>query len=262
MSGVGKTYQSVNLGKQGWYHYSTDYRIGSAYMKKAIEESVLKDIVLTPALQPLFDNQNIRVCSALTIEDLSPLSNFIGKLGNPELGGINFPEFLRRQQLHYHSEVQATLDAKQFAEHAKQQNYTGFINDASGSLCEIVDSGIFEKMQQYTLILHIKSSQEDKTELIERAQAYPKPMYFNKEFLEEQIQIFMHERNHEYVALIDPYAFAQWILPKLVYHRAELYQSLADNYGYTVTSQSMKAVRTQHDFINLIAQTIEQSPCL
>ena len=54
MSGLGKTHLSNMLRAAGdWFHYSIDYRIGTAYMGEHIEDNLLREAIKTPFLAPL-----------------------------------------------------------------------------------------------------------------------------------------------------------------------------------------------------------------
>ena len=46
----------------------------------------------------------------MTPSPLSPISTFLGKIGNRDLGGLSVDEFKRRQRLHRDAEVAAMAD--------------------------------------------------------------------------------------------------------------------------------------------------------
>ena len=58
---------------------------------------------------------------------------------------------------------------------------------------------------------------------------------------------------------IDPDRFVRWIFPKLVEHRRPLYQALADRHGYTVDSREVERVRDEADFLDLVADALNDS---
>jgi len=45
----------------------------------------------------------------ITVDNLHPVSSFLGKLGNPERGGLGLAEFKRRQELHRRAEIAAMV---------------------------------------------------------------------------------------------------------------------------------------------------------
>ena len=63
-----------------------------------------------PFLLDLLRSDSIHIGNNLSVDHLKPVSAFLGKLGNPELGGLSLPEFKRRQRLHHQAEVAAMMD--------------------------------------------------------------------------------------------------------------------------------------------------------
>ena len=141
MSGVGKTTLAKVLRQtRDWFHYSIDYRIGTKYLGEEIVDNFKKEAMRNPTLREHLLNGSIYISSNLTFENLSPLSSFLGKPGNPQLGGIPFSEYIKRQNLHQLAEINATTDIELFSKKAAEiYGYKHFIADTSGSLCEIVD---------------------------------------------------------------------------------------------------------------------------
>ncbi len=256
MSGVGKSHLSQILAKDNWFHYSADYRIGSTYLKDAIEDNLNKQACLNPLLAPFIASGSIRMHSHLSINDLSPSSHFIGCLGNPETGGILFKEFIRRQRLHREAEIKTTYDAIDFYKAMQtQQQVPGFINDAGGSLCEIADSGAIQALvDNGGIILYIRANQAIQQTIIQRAKDCPKPLYFNEAFLTEQVEIFKDIHGLSYSAEFDPAAFSCWIFPKLIAYRQLLYEELAAKYAITIEAETINSIRDSHDFLEILQQ--------
>ena len=50
--------------------------------------------------------------------------------------------------------------------------------------------------------------------------------------------------------------FVRWVFPELLAHRKPLYQSIANRYGYTVEASAIDSVRTEADFLQLVAGAI------
>jgi hypothetical protein len=257
MSGVGKTYLSNILMKADWFHYSGDYRIGTRYLDESILDNIKQQAMQVPFLRDLLRTDSIYICNNITVNNLQPVSSFLGKLGNPEQGGLPLDEFKRRQHLHREAEIAAMKDIPEFVRKAKEiYGYRHFINDVGGSICELDDDEVTRILTEHTLILYIKASKEDEEELIRRSETDPKPLYYREEFLDEQLAIYKKEKDVDYVALIDPDDFVRWIFPKLFYARIPRYEAIADQHGYTVTTRELYQVRDEKDFLELLAVAV------
>ena len=257
MSGVGKTYLSNILRDSKWFHYSGDYRIGTHYLNESILDNITEQAMQVPFLRDLLRSDSIYIRNNITVDHLKPVSTFIGKLGNPELGGMSLTEFKRRQHLHYDAEVAAMKDVPNFIKKSQTiYGYNKFINDAGGSVCELDSPEVLKVLEKNTIIIYIKASQEDEHRLIERAKTSPKPLYYRDDFLNEQLAIYMHEKELSYVAMIDPDDFVTWIFPKLFYSRIPRYEAIANKYGYTIKTEDLYQVKTEADFIALVEKAI------
>ena len=257
MSGVGKTRLSNILRERNWFHYSGDYRIGTRYLDEPILDNIKKEVMQIPFLRDLLRSDSIQITNNLSVDDLKPVSTFLGKLGNPELGGLGLKEFKRRQALHHEAELATMRDVPDFIRKAHDiYGYDHFINDAGGSLCELDDDEAIELLAEHTLILYIKATKDNEKELIHRAEVNPKPLYYREEFLDEQLSVYMKERDLEYVALIDPDDFVRWVFPRLFYTRIPRYEAIADQYGYTVTSDELLKVSNEDEFLKLIEKKL------
>ena len=253
MSGVGKTYLSHILMKANWFHYSGDYRIGTRYLDEPILDNIKQQAMQVPFLRDLLRSDSIYICNNITVNNLQPVSSFLGKLGNPELGGLPLDEFKRRQHLHRDAEIAAMKDVPEFIHKAREiYGYEHFINDVGGSICELDDAETTRILTEHTMILYIKASKEDEKELIRRAEFDPKPLYYREEFLDEQLAVYKQEKNIDYVAMIDPDDFVRWIFPKLFYARIPRYEAIANEHGYTVTTKELYQVRDEKDFLDLL----------
>jgi len=115
MSGLGKTYLSDLLREGGdWFHYSVDYRIGTHYMGEYIVDNFKKEAMKVPFLAEHLLSDSIYIASNITFENLSPLSRYLGKPGDPSKGGISFADYMERQAQHCEAEISATQDAVKF----------------------------------------------------------------------------------------------------------------------------------------------------
>ena len=259
MSGVGKTYLSNILMKDKWFHYSGDYRIGTRYLDEPILDNIKQQAMQVPFLRHLLRSDSIYICNNITVENLTPVSSFLGKLGNPEHGGLTLDEFKHRQELHRQAEINAMLDVPEFINKAQEiYGYNHFINDAGGSVCELDDQKVLDVLQEHTLILYIQATKEDEKSLIHRAELDPKPLYYREEFLNEKLTEYLKEQEQEFVAMIEPDDFVRWIFPRLFASRIPRYESIAAKYGYTVTTEELVKVTDQASFLSLVETAISR----
>ena len=259
MSGVGKSYLSAKLRGRNWFHYSGDYRIGTRYLNEHIVDMIKHQAIKIPFLKELLRNDWIYIKNNIRVNDLGPVLSFVGKLGNPELGGVELGEFIERQAIYRQAEVDAMYDIPHFIEKAQEiYGYPHFVNDVGGSLCELDEPGVMDILVENTLILYIQVTDASQEEvLIERAVSDPKPLYYRPEFLQQHLQIYFEETGLEYAAQIDPDEFARWIFPRLFHSRLPRYDKIAQ-LGYTVTSEEVDQVHSDDDFLQLLEIAIER----
>lgn len=257
MSGVGKTYLSAMLRRSDWFHYSGDYRIGTRYLDEPILDLIKSHAMRDPFLRDLLRRDWITIRNVIKINDLGPVLSFIGKLGNPELGGLPLAEFSRRQALYREAEIAAMLDVPEFVRKAQEiYSYPHLVNDVGGSLCELDEPRVIELLARHSLILYIRVPEADEIKLIQRAQADPKPLYYRADFLNVAIADYLAERELSYVAEIEPDDFTRWVFPRLFHSRVPRYEAIARPHGYTVSSEDVAKVRDEQDFRSLIESAI------
>ncbi len=259
MSGVGKTHLSNMLRREDWFHYSGDYRIGTRYLSEPILDNIKAQAMQIPFLRTLLRGDSIQIINNITVDNLHPVSSFLGKLGNPEQGGLSLTEFKRRQALHHAAEIQAMLDVPDFIRKAESLfGYRHFINDAGGSVSELESSEVLETLAQHTLILYIEATEADQQHLIARAEREPKPLYYREAFLDERLSHYMAQQDIEYVAQIDPDDFVRWVFPYLFRARLPRYAAIAKTYGYSMLSSEVAQVKTGADFDALVELALER----
>ncbi|AHE97135.1 hypothetical protein [Thioalkalivibrio paradoxus] len=259
MSGVGKTYLSNMLRREDWFHYSGDYRIGTRYLSEPILDNIKAQAMQVRFLRDLLRADSIQIINNITVDNLHPVSSFLGKLGNPERGGLSLTEFKRRQTLHHAAEVQAMLDVPDFIQKAQILfDYPHFINDAGGSVSELDSPEVLETLTRHTVILYIRATEENRRELIARAERDPKPLYYREPFLDEQLTQYMSRHDLEYVAQIDPDDFVRWVFPRLLEARLPRYEAIARDHGYTVLSSEVAQVRSASDFDDLVQLALDR----
>lgn len=259
MSGAGKTTLANKLSKKKWFHYSGDYRIGTKYLGEPILDNIKKQAMEVPFLKDLLLSDSIYICNNVSVDNLAPVSSFLGKIGNPKLGGLTLDEFKRRQTLHHQAEVAAMYDVSDFIYKAENiYGYKHFLNDAGGSICELENDKVLEYLARHTLIIYIKTSTELNETIIQRAKISPKPLYYRESFLDARLAEFMQENNYADTDAIPPDDFVSWVFPKLFKSRLPRYQKIADTYGYTLNASEVALVKNDQDFIQLIATAIAQ----
>ena len=261
MSGVGKTTLAAGLPRERWFHYSGDYRIGTRYLSEAINDGLKKQAMRVPALAELLRTDSIYIHHNITVDNLAPMSDFLGMLGKPEAGGLSVGEFKRRQALHLRAEINAMYDVREFIHKAEDiYAYRHFLNDAGGSLCELDDEALFEQLAEDTLIVYLRAPDEMVEALLARAQSHPKPLYYQPQFLDHSLADFLAERGLDSAAQIDPPEFVRWVFPRLVAHRLPRYQRIADRWGVSIDARQLARVEGEEDFIELICAALQAAP--
>ena len=258
MSGAGKTTLANKLPKEKWFHYSGDYRIGTQYLDEPILDNIKRQAMDVPFLRDLLLSDSIYIHNNVTVNNLAPVSSFLGKIGDLQAGGLTLEEFKRRQALHLQAEIAAMKDVPAFIHKAEDiYGYKHYLNDAGGSVCELDCPEVLETLARYTLIIYLKIPADMEQTIIDRAISDPKPMYYREAFLDEKLEQFMRKHNYDDTDKIPPDDFVRWVFPKLFHSRLPRYQAIADQYGYTVDAGEAAKISNEDDFIQLLAQTID-----
>ena len=261
MSGLGKTYISNMLRANGdWFHYSIDYRIGTRYMGELISDSYKLAAMKTPYLGELLKSDSIYIESNITFDNLTPLSNYLGKPGNIELGGIPITEYEKRQEQHRKAEIAALLDTGYFVSRSKEiYQYENFICDSGGSICEVVNpedpnDPVMKHLSQNTLLVWIKGSEAHTEALIDRFDKNPKPMCYEKSFLATKWEEFINLKNIN-ANKVDPNEFIRWTYSKALSHRQPRYEKMS-KWGITVKAKDIEKVKNTNQFNSLLENTL------
>ena len=264
MSGLGKTYISNLLREDGdWFHYSIDYRIGTRYMGEFISDSYKLAAMKTPYLSELLKSDSIYIDSNITFNNLAPLSNYLGKPGNVELGGIPMAEYEKRQKQHRKAEIAALLDTGYFAKRSQEiYQYRNFICDSGGSICEVVDpydpnDPVMNHLSENTLLVWIKGSEAHTEALINRFDKNPKPMCYEESFLAIMWEEFIKLKNIREND-VDPNEFIRWTYSKALSHRQPRYKKMSE-WGITVKAEDIEKVKNTKQFSLLIENTLANS---
>jgi len=260
MSGVGKTTLANHLPKGDWFHYSGDYRIGTKYLEEPILDNVKRKAMQVEFLRDLLRSDSIYIGSNITVNNLEPISTFLGKVGDPDKGGLPLEEFLRRQRLHRDAEIQAMKDVVDFIQKARDiYGYSHFVNDAGGSVCELDDEQAMAVLVENTVLLYLKPDAHMEQELVRRAISNPKPLYYREDFFKARLRRFLAEQGLGGPEQMDPDRFVQWIFPELIAHRKPRYEAIASAHGYNVDATQIGQLRDQQDFMDLITDAIDRS---
>jgi hypothetical protein len=257
MSGAGKTTLANKLPKDKWFHYSGDYRIGTKYLDEPILDNIKKQAMAVPFLRQLLLSDSIYIRNNVTVNNLAPVSSFLGKLGASSLGGLSLTEFKRRQKLHHQAEIAAMNDVPDFIKKAEEiYGYKNFLNDAGGSVCELDSPDVLKTLAECSLIIYLKIPPVLEQTIIDRAKSDPKPLYYRDAFLDEHLTQFMLAKKYQSADEIPPDEFVTWVFPYLFKSRLPRYQAIADQYGYTVDANDVADVTGEADFIQVIADAL------
>lgn len=237
MSGVGKTYLSTMLAGQGWYHYSCDYEIGTRFLGGEIEET-------------------LGMPNRVSAQDLSQLSTYIGRLGDPAKGGLSLYEFKRRQNQYFNAECQSLVRLPARVSKAHSDSFTHVVNDSTGSMCEIDDQILLDMVDENSLIVYIKASAQEEKAVLERARTYPKPLFYSPERFEYWLDEYLQDHGLAGAGAeaIEPDDFSRWAFPRLFENRLPKYQFIADKYGVTIPSEAFRGVASEDEFLGVIVK--------
>jgi len=224
MSGVGKTYFSMKLAEWGWGHYSCDVEIG-------------KDL--------------LGLDREMKAADISALNDFLGLPGDEAKGGLPLQEYKRRQRLYKNAEIVSLmrLGRKTREAHSNCQN---FVNDSTGSLCEITNDDVIDFVGKHTKVVYIRGSGAQEEALLQRAKDYPKPIYYPPALFDGWVEEYCTHAGATDSTQMDPVEFSRWVFPRLLKARLPKYQAIADKYGVTIESADLEKVDSQSDFLKLI----------
>ncbi|MEL7282106.1 MAG: ATPase [Pseudomonadota bacterium] len=263
MSGLGKTHLSNMLRAGGdWFHYSIDYRIGTRYMGEFITDNAKAEAMKVPFLRELLMTDSIYIGSNITFNNLSPVSTYLGKPGDPAKGGMDLEEYRRRQDQFRHAEESALSDTAYFIDRAARlYGYPNFICDTGGSICEWVDGDdpddpLLTELSAHCLLIHIEGTKAHTQELIRRFDRAPKPMCYQPEFLNQAWMDYLAETG-DVEDKVDPDSFIRWTYARALAHRKPRYEAMM-KWGVSVTADDVAMIETPHDFETLIATALER----
>ncbi|MDO5604433.1 MAG: ATPase [Paracoccus sp. (in: a-proteobacteria)] len=263
MSGLGKTYLSSMLrASNTWFHYSVDYRIGTRYMGELIADNFKREAMKVPFLRELLLSDSVYIASNITFDNLSPLSTYLGKPGSVTRGGLEFDDYMRRQNEHRAAEIAAMLDTGHFIDRAHDiYGLPHFVCDTSGSICEVVEPDapgdpVLAALERELLMVWIRGSDAHTAELVRRFDRAPKPMYYQPAFLDRAWTEYRMEKGLR-GDQVDPDAFIRWTYARALAHRQPRYEAMARR-GITILAEEVADIRTPAEFDALIARAIDR----
>jgi hypothetical protein len=263
MSGLGKTRASSLLRASGqWFHYSIDYRIGTRYMGEHIADNFKREAMKNPFLAELLRTDSVYIASNITFDNLSPVSTYLGKPGDPARGGLPIAEYRRRQAQFREAEVAALMDTPRFIARARDiYGYPHFVCDTGGSICEWVNPDdpadpLLATLSAATLMVWIENTDAHVADLVARFDKAPKPMAYRPDFLTRMWDEYLSESNAKEDE-VDPDHFIRFTYARALAHRQPLYRAMADRWGLTLQAHDVAALRDAADFEALIARTLE-----
>ena len=83
-------------------------------------------------------------------------------------------------------------------------------------------------------------------------------MYCQDTFLDEQLAIFIQERELDYVAMVNPDDFVRWVFPRLYYTRIPKYEVIADEFAYTLSTTDISSIENEEGFLALLASVLDK----
>ncbi|WP_113910878.1 ATPase [Roseovarius dicentrarchi] len=263
MSGLGKTHLSNMLrASGGWFHYSIDYRIGTRYMGELIADNAKAHAMQVPFLRDLLLSDSIYIGSNITFDNLAPVSTYLGKPGNVELGGMPIDEYRTRQDQFRRAEIAALHDTAYFIDRARRlYDYPNFICDTGGSICEWVDGNdpddpLLTELSRHCLLIRLEGSEAHTAELIRRFDRAPKPMAYQPEFLTDAWAEYLRENNCV-ESEVNPDRFIRWTYARALAHRKPRYEAMAP-WGVTLTPDDVGHITDAASFTDVIAKAIER----
>lgn len=256
-SGIGKTTLSALLEKKGWYHYCGDYRIATHYLKEAISDWLMTRALEQPLLAQLIGNDALRIHGRVRIDNLQVLAEYIGKLGD---NALDYTTFTARQNAFTEAEKSAMYDIVRFKKRAMESfGYSAFINDAGGSLGEYLeDTELMSFLAKETRIVYIHADDEVETELAERALQSPKPICYDRQFLERMIARYTKTSGIENPDQFDCDDFLRFVWPELLRHRRERYVEISARYGVRLPASEIWQLDSAEGFSDLLEQAFRE----
>ena len=254
MSGCGKTTLSQKLANEGFFHYSIDYEIAHTHLQKHICQYVIEKIKnQSDYFKELHEKFAIKLELSLTFDDLALITMFV--IPENKNGKVPLGKFLENQQFYKQAEYLATKEFYKKAQIAfEYYNSLGFVNDATGSICEVVleDLEMLKLIREKSCLVWIKTDESHNDLLVERSKEKVKPILYNYNFLMQNLADFYKKKKFSDDFEIDKQFFIE-IFPKLLTFRKQNYERLVEKTnGLIVHANEIEKIKNLNDFLGII----------
>lgn len=253
MSGCGKTYLAQKLAASGFFHYSVDYEIAHILRGKILESVISKIKEQSPLFKNLHEKFAIKTDLSLVFDDLEIITTFVIPLD--ENGTVKYGKFSEHQNLYKQAEK---LAMEMFSERAQNAigvyGKQGFICDATGSICEVASENqkLISDLKNKSTVVYIKTGAEHLETLAMRAKTAIKPLLYNPEFLQSNLQEYYRTSSIGIDFEIDK-SFFLWVFPRLLEFRSKSYEKLVEQTGgIMIDSSSIQNICDGKDFLDII----------
>ncbi len=260
LSGVGKTTLARCLPSSRWFHYSVDYRIWTHYLGDELNDYLKKLAMSHPLLRDMLQRDAITVEHRVHFDNLLATSLYMGMLGNPKKHGSTLPDFSERMASHAQAEIAAMLDIPKFIARAEDlYGYPHFLSDMTGSLCEVVepdnpDDPVLDVLHKTVQLIYIRATKDHEKTLMERNIADPKPLYYRPDFIAAELPSLLAKYNATEVTDIDPSKVGAYLYPRLLAHRVERYEAIAQRQALVLTMEEAAAIRSESDLLRVLSE--------
>ncbi|MBO9452908.1 hypothetical protein J7426_21775 [Tropicibacter sp. R16_0] len=236
MSGIGKTLLSSYLNRSGaWRYVSIDAQIQGCYLREQILEVFINEVSKGAMLSKLQELGVLSLDDELCKDSLAPLTSYLGMPGDPSKGGIEFTEYVKRQNFHRQAELTAVADLLSLS------SQRPVLADSSGSFCELFAPGdpIFSALKDRFLIVSLRETDELVQRLIARYVENPKPIYYSPDLLSEywgEYSANVGGRDR----YVDPRKFALWSYQKMISVRRDKFAELARHSDISISAADLR----------------------
>lgn len=255
MSGVGKTHLSDLLMQDHWFHYSGDYRIGTRYLDEAILDNIKLKAMEVPFLRDLLRTDSIYINNNISVYNLQPVATFLGKLGDPELGGLPLKEFKRRQELHRLAEIAAMKDVPDFIRKAADHLATSTSSTTPAAACASSTTATSSRCSPpHADPLH--QGEHARRGAADAARSQRPQAALLPRGLPGRTRAVHAGKGRRVRGGNRAGRFRALGVSRLFYARIPRYERIAAEYGYTVTTDELATVRDEASFLRLVEQAV------
>ncbi|WP_139056624.1 hypothetical protein [Ruegeria conchae] len=214
---------------------SIDAQIQGQYLRKQILDAFNAEVSKGAMLSRLQELGILNLGDELCKDTLAPLTSYLGMPGDPDRGGIEFNEYVKRQNFHRQAELTAVEGLLSL------ESDQPVLADSSGSFCELFAAGdpTFSALKERFLIVSLRESDELVQNLIVRYVENPKPIYYPPDLLSEYWSEYS-EMAGDRDSDIDPTMFALWSYQKLISVRRDKFAALARQSDISISAADLR----------------------